>query len=93
MRKRVVITGLGPVTPIGIGKEAFWESLIAGRSGAKKIQFEGCDMDQYTSQIACRVDSFSLTDFLRKKKDFRYLGRTSAFAMAATKLGRNETGL
>ena len=93
MRKRVVITGLGPITPIGIGKEAFWESLIAGRSGAKKIQFEGCDMDQYTSQIACRVDSFSLTDFLRKKKDFRYLGRTSALAMAATKLAFEDAGL
>ena len=93
MRKRVVITGLGPVTPIGIGKEAFWESLIAGRSGAKKIQFEGCDMDQYASQIACTVDSFSLTDFLRKKKDFKYLGRTSAFAMAATKLAFEDSGL
>ena len=93
MRKRVVITGLGPITPIGIGKEAFWESLIAGKSGAKKIQFERCDMDQYSSQIACTVDSFSLTDFLRKRKDFRYLGRTSAFAMAATRLALEDAGL
>lgn len=93
MRKRVVITGLGPITPIGIGKEAFWESLIAGKSGAKKIQFERCDMDQYSSQIACTIDSFSLTDFLRKRKDFRYLGRTSAFAMAATKLALEDAGL
>ena len=93
MRKRVVITGLGPVTPIGIGKEAFWEALIAGKSGAKKIQFEGCDMDQYSSQIACTIDSFLLTNFLRKKKDFRYLGRTSEFAMAATKLAFEDAGL
>ena len=35
MQKRVVITGLGPVTPIGIGKKAYWESLVAGESGAK----------------------------------------------------------
>jgi len=93
MRKRVVITGLGPLTPIGIGKEAFWESLIAGKSGAKKIQFESCDMDQFNSQIACTIDSFSLTDFLRKRKDFRYLGRTSAFAMAATKVALEDAGL
>jgi len=37
MKKRVVITGLGPITPIGIGKEGFWDSLISGRSGYRKI--------------------------------------------------------
>ena len=92
MRKRVVITGLGPVTPIGIGKAAFWESLMAGKSGAKKIQFEGCEMDQYASQIACPIDDFSLTDFMHKNKDFRYLGRTSGFAMAATRLALEDAG-
>ncbi len=92
MRKRVVITGLGPVTPIGIGKEAFWQSLIAGRSGARRIHFEKCDMDQYASQVACTVEDFSLEDFIEKTKDFRYLGKTSQFAMAATKLALEDAG-
>ena len=92
MKKRVVITGLGPVTPIGIGKEAFWQALIAGRSGAKRIHFEGWDMDQYASQVACTVDDFSLTDFIKKSKEFRYFGKTSEFGIAATKLALEDAG-
>ncbi len=92
MRKRAVITGLGPVTPIGIGKEAYWGSLMAGQSGAKKIEFEGWDMDQYPSRVACPIDGFSLTDFIHRNKDFRYLGRTSEFAMAATRLALEDAG-
>jgi 3-oxoacyl-[acyl-carrier-protein] synthase II len=92
MRKRVVVTGLGPVTPIGIGKKAYWESLLEGKSGAKNIHFEGWDMDQYPCQVACPIDGFSLTDYLHKNKDFRYLGRTSEFAMAATRLALEDAG-
>ncbi len=92
MGKRAVITGLGPVTPIGIGKKAYWESLIDGKSGAKNIQFEGWEMDQYPCQVACPIDEFSLTDYLHRNKDFRYLGRTSEFAMAATKLALEDAG-
>ncbi len=92
MQKRAVITGLGPVTPIGIGKEEFWASLISGRSGARKINFEGYDMDQYNCQIACTVEDFSLTDFIERSKDFRYFGRTSEFAMAGTKLALDDAG-
>lgn len=92
MKRRVVITGLGPVTPIGIGKEEFWGSLTNGRSGARTINFEGYDMDQYTSRIACTVEDFSLADFIEKSKDFRYFGRTSEFAMAGTKLALDDAG-
>jgi 3-oxoacyl-[acyl-carrier-protein] synthase II len=92
MQKRVVITGLGPVTPIGTGKEEFWDSLISGKSGARRINFEGFDMDQYDSQIACTVENFSLTDFIERNKDFRYLGRTSELAMAGTKLALDDAG-
>jgi len=37
--KRVVITGVGPVTPVGIGKDAYWESLINGKSSMRRISF------------------------------------------------------
>lgn len=93
MKKRVVITGLGPITPIGIGKEEFWASLIVGRSGARKINFEDYDMDQYTSQIACTVEGFSLANFIQRGKDFRYFGRTSEFAMSGTKLALDDAGI
>jgi len=93
MIKRVVITGLGPVTPIGIGKEDYWSSLTSGKSGAKRIHFEGFDMDQYSSKIACPIDDFSLGDIVEKTKDFRYLGRTSQFAVAGSKLALEDAGL
>ena len=92
MNKRVVITGLGPVSAIGTGKEAFWEALINGRSGARRIRFEQYDMEQYGSQIACTVEGFSLTDFVEKSKDLKYLGRTSEFALAGTKLALQDAG-
>lgn len=92
MKKRVVITGLGPVTPIGIGKTAYWKSLIAGQSGAKTVHFEGLEMDQYPCKVACPIEDFSLTDYLRRNKDFRYLGRTSEFAMAGTRLALEDAG-
>jgi 3-oxoacyl-[acyl-carrier-protein] synthase II len=92
MKKRVVITGLGPVSPIGTGKEAFWEALISGRSGARRIRFEQYDMEQYGSQIACTVEGFSVTDFIEKSKDLKNLGRTSEFALAGTKLALQDAG-
>ena len=92
MQRRVVITGLGPVTPIGTGKEAFWRSLMSGRSGAKRIRFEDCDMDQFDSQVACPIEDFSLANFIDKSKDFKYFGRTSEFALAGTKLALDDAG-
>jgi 3-oxoacyl-[acyl-carrier-protein] synthase II len=92
MKKRVVITGLGPVTPIGIGKEEYWNALISGKSGAKRINFEGYDMDQYATKVACPIDNFSLTDFIERTKDLKYLGRTSQFALAGAKLALDDAG-
>ena len=92
MKKRVVITGLGPVTPIGIEKEEFWASLTSGRSGARRINFEGYDMDQYDSQIACTIEGFSLAEFIEKGKDFRYFGRTAEFTLSGTKLALHNAG-
>jgi 3-oxoacyl-[acyl-carrier-protein] synthase II len=79
MKKRVVITGLGPVTPIGHGKEDYWNALLRGKSGGKRINFEGVDMEQYASQVACPIENFALADFVERSKDQKYLGRTSAF--------------
>ena len=92
MKKRVVVTGLGPLTPIGIGKEDYWNALIRGRSGGKRIHFEGFDMDQYASQVACPIEDFSLPDFIERSKDQKYLGRTSQFALAGTKLALDDAG-
>ena len=92
MKKRAVITGLGPVTPVGTGKEAYWSALLSGKSGAKRIDFKDCDMDQYGSRIACPVEGFSITDFVEKTKDIKHLGRTSQFALAGARLALDDAG-
>ncbi len=77
---------------MGTGKVEYWNSLIAGRSGAKRIQFEGYDMVQYTTQIACPVDNFSLTGLIERTKDIKYLGRAVQFAMVGVKLALEDAG-
>lgn len=92
MTQRVVITGMGAITPIGIGKEEFWKNLLAGVSGVRRISFPDVDMDQYKTRIAATVERFNLADFLPAIKKTRYLGRTSQMAMAATKLALEDAG-
>ena len=91
--KRVVITGVGPVSPVGIGKEPYWESLLTGNSGAKRIDFPGFDMDQYKTKIAAPIENFDLSDYVIETKKSKYLGRTSRFAIAGTILALKDAGL
>lgn len=90
MEKRVVITGLGPITPIGIGKENFFEGLKAGKNGIEKIsQFDATD---YTAQIAGEVPDFDPDEFIDKKESKR-MDRYTQFAVAASKLALEDSGL
>ena len=50
MKQRIVVTGVGPITPIGIGKEAFWDALLAGKNGIDRIT--RFDATRYAAQIA-----------------------------------------
>ena len=90
MSQRVVITGMGAITPIGTGKEEFWKNLLAGVSGVRNVTFPGMDMDQYKTRIAATVEHFNLSDFIAGSKKTKYLGRTSQMAMAATKLALED---
>jgi len=87
---RVVITGLGAVTPIGIGIEEFWESLLAGRNGIGKItQF---DATGFRSQLAAEVKDFNAEDWLDKKSVGR-MDRFTLFALAASLMATKDSGL
>lgn len=92
-KKRVVITGVGPVTPVGIGKDAYWESLINGRSSFRRISFPNKDMNQYRCRIGAPIDGFDLSHFVEKSKLSKHLGRTSQFAVAATWLALKDAGI
>jgi len=90
LSKRVVITGLGAVTPIGIGKDNFWSALLAGKNGIERIK--RCDLTDLHSQIAGEVDDFAPEDFIDKKESKR-MDRYTQFAMAAAKLALEDSGI
>lgn len=81
--QRVVITGIGPVTPLGIGIEPYWSGLVAGRSAISR--FTLCDPTDYPSQIGAEVKDFNPKDYL-DGKDARRMSRASQFAVAAARL-------
>ena len=90
MKRRVVITGVGPVTPIGTGKETFWNNLIAGTSGVGIItRFDPTDFDV---KIAGEVKNFEYADYMDKKEGKR-MDRVTHFAVAAAKLAVEDAKL
>ena len=83
MEKRVVITGLGAVTPVGIGKENFYNALLAGQSGIGPItRFDASD---YATRIAGEVKDFDITQYGVDKKEARRMDRSVEFAIGAVK--------
>lgn len=85
-----MITGLGPVTPVGIGKEKFWNSLVEGVSGISYIT--KFDTEDYTSKIAGEVKDFQPENFM-DKREARKMDRFTQFAVAGTKLAIEDSGL
>ena len=83
---------MGAVTPIGIGKEEYWQNLLKGTSGVKPLVFPTMDMDLYRTKIAASLDSFDPAAFFPINKNTKYLGRTSQVALAATKLAFEDGG-
>ncbi|TWH48430.1 beta-ketoacyl-ACP synthase II [Sporomusa sp. KB1] len=90
MKNRVVITGMGAVTPVGIGTAAFWQSLIAGKSGIGRIT--RFDPSEYTTQIAGEVKDFDSTQYIEKKEAKR-MDRCTQFAVSAAKMAFEDAGI
>ncbi len=88
--KRIVITGLGAITPIGNDPETFWCNLIAGKSGAGPITlFDAGDMPY---NIACEVKDFDPKDYMDRKL-VRRTARSTQFAVAVSKQALADAGL
>src|ERR671935_3114143 len=89
-RRRVVITGLGAVTPLGNDPESSWENLVAGRSGAAEItQF---DSSNYAVHFACEVKDFDPTDFIDRKQA-RRMDRFAHLIVAAARQAEADARL
>jgi len=78
--KRVVVTGLGALTPIGNTLDEYWNNLIAGKSGAAPIQ--QFDASKFKTQFACEVKNFNVEDFI-DRKEVRKLDQFSQYAMVS----------
>jgi len=89
-KRRVVITGMGAVTPLGIGVEEFWAGLLAGRSGAAPITY--FDVSLYDTKFACPVKGFKATDYLDRKSSQR-MDPFAQFAVISADLALQASGL
>ncbi|MGB2116761.1 MAG: beta-ketoacyl-ACP synthase II [Flavobacteriaceae bacterium] len=79
--KRVVVTGLGALTPIGNTKDEYWDALIKGKSGAAPITY--FNTEKFKTKFACELKNFEVTDFIHRK-DARKMDRFTQYAMVAS---------
>ncbi|WP_213951254.1 beta-ketoacyl-ACP synthase II [Tepidanaerobacter syntrophicus] len=90
MNKRIVVTGMGVVSPVGIGINKFWNSLIGGKSGIDKIT--AFNAEDLPSKIAGEVRDFNPEDYI-DRKELKRLDRFTQFAVAATKMAFEDAQL
>ncbi|HOM81821.1 MAG TPA: beta-ketoacyl-ACP synthase II [Armatimonadota bacterium] len=89
-KRRVVITGVGPVAPNGTGKEAFWEALMTGRSGIRQIT--RFDASAYACRVAGLVEDLNLDEFIEPRRS-RHMGRFAQLAVVGALLAMRDAGL
>src|SRR5579862_2886413 len=86
---RVVVTGIGAVTPLGTGVDVFWPRVVAGDNGIGPITL--MDAADYTTRIAAEVKDFNPEDWL-DKKEARRIDRFIQFAVAAATMAIDDSG-
>lgn len=91
MRERAVISGLGVLAANGIGLDAFWDSLLAGRSGVKRITL--FDTSEHPVNIAGEISGFKPEDFIAHELKPQRMGRHAQFAIAAAQMAIQDARL
>lgn len=89
-KKRVVVTGVGAVTPVGNNVETAWNNVLAGVSGVGPLT--RLNADEYPAKVAAEVKDFQVEDFI-DKKDARKMDRFTHYAVAAAKMAVEDSGL
>lgn len=90
MSKRVVVTGMGVVSPIGNDVKSFWDGLVSGKNGIDKIT--RFDASEFKATLAAEVKDFDASEYM-EKSEARKLDRFSQFALAATAQAVSESGI
>ena len=88
--KRVVVTGIGAVTPLGLTAEETWKNLLEGKSGAAPITH--FDASPFKTHFACEVKGFSSAEFI-DRKEARHMDIYTQYAVAAAKMALNDSQL
>ncbi len=89
-KRRVVVTGVGMVSAVGIGTQETWDALLAGKSGAAPITL--FDASQFSTQFACEVKGFDALNYV-EKKEVKKMGRFIHFAIAAAEFAMKKAAL
>src|SRR5580698_7336456 len=89
--RRVVVTGMGMVTPLGRDLETTWSALLAGKSGVGPISL--FDARTFPTRIAAEVPDFRLDEYLPDSSRWAEHSRNSKFALAAAKMAVKDAGL
>jgi 3-oxoacyl-[acyl-carrier-protein] synthase II len=87
---RVYVTGLGVVSSVGLGRRAFWDAVVSGRTGFSPI--EGFDTSKLDRSVAGEVKGFHARDFV-SAAEARRMGRCSMFGVAAARMAVEDAGL
>ncbi len=88
--KRVVVTGLGALTPIGNTLQEYWDGLVNGKSGAAPITYY--DTEKHKTKFACEVKNFNVEDFI-DKKEVRRMDKFAQYAIVASDEAIKDAGI
>lgn len=88
--KRVVVTGIGALTPIGNDASSYWDALLQGKSGAARIT--RFDPEKFKTQFACELKDLEITDFI-DRKEMRRMDRFSQYAMITAQEAVKHSGI
>lgn len=91
MRRRVVVTGMGCITPVGQTLDTMWESLMSGKSGIDWISY--FDASKFPTKFAAQVRDFDLSRYVDNPERFKYCGRNIHFAIGAASQAVRDSGI
>ncbi|OFW54639.1 MAG: hypothetical protein A2163_05430 [Actinobacteria bacterium RBG_13_35_12] len=89
-KRRIVVTGIGVVSSVGIGKDNFWKAIINGKSGISRVT--SFDTKDFKRHYASEIKNFNPEEFITKRK-IKFLGRTSQMAITATSIALKDSRL
>jgi 3-oxoacyl-[acyl-carrier-protein] synthase II len=90
--KRVVVTGVGPVSTIGVGKERFWENATQGARYFRNVHFEDMDMSLYRSRVMSPMDDFDPEQHVENGKKLKKSSRATQYTIVGTLLALQDAG-